>query len=109
MSAFQPDTLIKNPQACQVETSVEVAADAARVWAVVPAAGRGTRFGGDLPKQYLVVDGAPLIAQGAFQRADGLWVNKRGQRPYCGHPDRDRPFCFAGNRPDWRCTDGPCV
>lgn len=34
----------------------------ARVWAVVPAAGRGTRFGGDLPKQYLVVDGAPLIA-----------------------------------------------
>ncbi len=34
----------------------------ARVWAVVPAAGRGTRFGGGLPKQYLVVDGEPLIA-----------------------------------------------
>ena len=34
----------------------------ARLWAVVPAAGRGTRFGGELPKQYLVVDGAPLIA-----------------------------------------------
>lgn len=34
----------------------------ARIWAVVPAAGRGTRFGGELPKQYLVVDGAPLIA-----------------------------------------------
>lgn len=34
----------------------------ARLWAVVPAAGRGTRFGGELPKQYLEVDGAPLIA-----------------------------------------------
>jgi len=34
----------------------------ARIWAVVPAAGRGTRFGGELPKQYLVVEGAPLIA-----------------------------------------------
>jgi 2-C-methyl-D-erythritol 4-phosphate cytidylyltransferase len=34
----------------------------ARIWAVVPAAGRGTRFGGELPKQYLVVGGAPLIA-----------------------------------------------
>jgi 2-C-methyl-D-erythritol 4-phosphate cytidylyltransferase len=31
-------------------------------WAVVPAAGRGTRFGGELPKQYLEVAGRPLIA-----------------------------------------------
>ncbi|MEO5565731.1 MAG: 2-C-methyl-D-erythritol 4-phosphate cytidylyltransferase [Luteimonas sp.] len=31
-------------------------------WAVVPAAGQGTRFGADLPKQYLDVDGEPLIA-----------------------------------------------
>lgn len=32
------------------------------VWAVVPAAGRGRRFGGDVPKQYLQARGAPLIA-----------------------------------------------
>ena len=32
------------------------------LWAVVPAAGRGTRFGGEIPKQYLVVDGQPLLA-----------------------------------------------
>lgn len=32
------------------------------VWAIVPAAGRGTRFGGDVPKQYLPAAGQPLIA-----------------------------------------------
>jgi len=30
-------------------------------WTVVPAAGHGTRFGGDVPKQYLEVAGAPLL------------------------------------------------
>jgi 2-C-methyl-D-erythritol 4-phosphate cytidylyltransferase len=34
----------------------------ASVWAVVPAAGRGTRFGAPLPKQYLQAAGRPLIA-----------------------------------------------
>ncbi len=34
----------------------------AAIWAVVPAAGRGTRFGGDLPKQYLQVEGRLLLA-----------------------------------------------
>ncbi|MCL7714158.1 2-C-methyl-D-erythritol 4-phosphate cytidylyltransferase [Stenotrophomonas mori] len=33
-----------------------------RVWAVVPAAGRGTRFGGPVPKQYLLAAGEPLLA-----------------------------------------------
>jgi 2-C-methyl-D-erythritol 4-phosphate cytidylyltransferase len=31
------------------------------LWCVVPAAGRGTRVGGDRPKQYLPLDGRPLI------------------------------------------------
>ena len=31
------------------------------VWAIVPAAGRGIRFGGDVPKQYLPVAGKPLL------------------------------------------------
>jgi len=31
------------------------------LWAIVPAAGRGNRFGGDVPKQYLPVAGKPLV------------------------------------------------
>ncbi len=31
------------------------------VWAIVPAAGRGMRFGGQVPKQYLEIAGQPLI------------------------------------------------
>ena len=34
----------------------------AGIWAVLPAAGRGSRFGGERPKQYLEVAGRPLIA-----------------------------------------------
>lgn len=32
------------------------------LWAIVPAGGRGTRFGGAVPKQYATVAGEPLIA-----------------------------------------------
>ena len=32
------------------------------LWAIVPAAGRGARFGGEVPKQYVEVAGAPVIA-----------------------------------------------
>ena len=31
------------------------------IWAIVPAAGRGSRYGGDVPKQYLEIAGVPLI------------------------------------------------
>ncbi len=32
------------------------------LWVVVPAAGRGTRFGGDVPKQYVTVAGRSILA-----------------------------------------------
>jgi len=41
---------------------------AAGAWAVVPAAGRGARFGGEVPKQYLELDGQPLL----FHAIDAL-------------------------------------
>lgn len=34
---------------------------AARIWAVVPAAGRGARMGGDVPKQYLELAGRTIL------------------------------------------------
>lgn len=37
------------------------------IWAIVPAAGRGERFGGGVPKQYLELNGRPLLAH-ALQR-----------------------------------------
>jgi len=37
------------------------------IWAIVPAAGRGERFGGGVPKQYFQLHGRPLIVH-ALQR-----------------------------------------
>lgn len=67
-------------------------------WAVVPAAGRGARFGAERPKQYLEVAGEPLIAHAlrallahpgvrgvvvALAPGDGLWP---GWREFEGRP-----------------------
>ena len=38
-----------------------MAAIDAGLWCVVAAAGRGTRVGGDIPKQYLPIAGKPLL------------------------------------------------
>jgi len=51
----------------------------ARIWAVLPAAGRGARFGGEVPKQYLEAAGKPLIAHAldallSHPRIDGAVV-----------------------------------
>lgn len=49
------------------------------IWAIIPAAGRGTRFGGAIPKQYLEIAGKPLIAHAleallSHPRIDGAIV-----------------------------------
>jgi 2-C-methyl-D-erythritol 4-phosphate cytidylyltransferase len=51
----------------------------APLWCVVPAAGRGTRVGGECPKQYLPLAGRPLLLHtlerlAAHPRIDGLLV-----------------------------------
>lgn len=51
----------------------------AALWCVVPAAGRSTRVGGDIPKQYLPLAGKPLLLQtlerlAAHPRVAGLMV-----------------------------------
>ncbi len=50
-----------------------------RLWCVVPAAGRGSRFGGDIPKQYVAIAGKPLLnwtieVLAAHPRVAGLMV-----------------------------------
>src|SRR5579863_8975072 len=42
-------------------TAVDAARPDSAFWCVVPAAGRGARFGGDVPKQYLPLAGKPLL------------------------------------------------
>lgn len=46
----------------------------ARRWVVIPAAGRGERFGGSLPKQYAMVAGRPVIAHtlACFEGVPGI-------------------------------------
>src|SRR5690242_21721476 len=56
-----------------------MATEANALWCVVPAAGRGTRFGGAVPKQYLPLAGRPLILHtlerlAAHPRIGGLMV-----------------------------------
>ena len=56
-----------------------MATEANALWCVVPAAGRGARFGGAIPKQYLPLAGRPLILHtlerlAAHPRVAGLMI-----------------------------------
>ncbi|GAP66386.1 2-C-methyl-D-erythritol 4-phosphatecytidylyltransferase [Mizugakiibacter sediminis] len=64
-----------------------MASESAALWCVVPAAGRGLRFGGDLPKQYLPLGGRPLLLQtlerlARHPRVAGLVVVLAAQDPW---------------------------
>ncbi len=67
-------------------------------WAVVPAAGVGRRMGSTIPKQYLLLDGRPVIDHAIERllrhpRIDGLYVALSeedrwwGETAFAGHPD----------------------
>lgn len=77
----------------------------ADVWVVIPAAGRGARFGGAIPKQYLEAAGKPLIAHAldallAHPRVAGAMVAlSPGDEWWPGWNDR------AG-KPVLRCIGG---
>lgn len=79
--------------------------DATGIWAVIPAAGRGTRFGGDVPKQYLEIAGRPLIAYAleallAHPSIDGAVVALAGE-------DRRWPgWTSLHGKPVLSCTGG---
>lgn len=79
----------------------------AGVWAVIPAAGRGTRFGGKVPKQYLHVAGQMVLAHtlSALFAHDAL----DGAVLALSENDVDWPGWaqFAG-RPLLTCKGGAC-
>ncbi len=57
------------------------------LWCVVPAAGRGLRFGGELPKQYRLLGGRPLLFRtlerlAAHPRIAGLMVALAADDPH---------------------------
>ncbi len=61
---------------------------AAMTWAVMPAAGRGARLGGDMPKQYLTLAGRPMI--------------EHSLRALLGHPEVDGVMvALAPDDPWW--------
>lgn len=65
-------------------------------WAIIPAAGRGARFGAEIPKQYLTLAGRPLIEHSlravlANEAVDGVMVALAADDPYW---------------PGWREMDG---
>ena len=59
----------------------------AALWCVVPAAGRGARFGSEVPKQYLPLAGQPLLLRtldrlAAHPRIAGLMVALAADDPH---------------------------
>ncbi len=88
---------------------------AARRWAIVPAAGQGTRFGAGLPKQYVAVLGRPLLswtlsALLAERRIDGVVVALApGDRHWRDLPEADDPrvrHCLGGERREVSVANG---
>ncbi len=75
------------------------------VWAVVPAAGRGTRFGAPLPKQYLLAGGRMILAH----TLDALLQHPvvAGVMVVIGGNDADWPgWTEAAGKPVLTCTGG---
>lgn len=75
------------------------------LWAVIPAAGRGTRFGSEVPKQYQAAAGKPLIAHAL----DALLAHPRiaGAMVALAHDDAHWPGWTARmDKPVLRCVGG---
>jgi 2-C-methyl-D-erythritol 4-phosphate cytidylyltransferase len=74
-------------------------------WAVMPAAGRGARFGGEMPKQYLHIAGRPMIEHSlrallGHPDVDGVMVALAPDDPYWGG------WRHLENKPVYTCIGG---
>lgn len=77
---------------------------AARYWVVVPAAGVGRRFGDSVPKQYLLLNGAPMM-QHTLQRLQAIPGLQGGVIALAGN-DRWWPALDFPDKGWWRTTVG---
>ena len=74
-------------------------------WAVMPAAGRGSRLGGEVPKQYLTLAGRPMIEHSlrallAHPGVDGVMVALAPDDPWWGG------WRYLENKPIYTCIGG---
>jgi 2-C-methyl-D-erythritol 4-phosphate cytidylyltransferase len=65
----------------------------ARYYALIPAAGGGSRFGAALPKQYTLLAGEPLLLHAVLAPEDRHWASLIGERErvtvlHCGEATR---------------------
>lgn len=86
-----------------------------RLWCVVPAAGRGARFGGELPKQYRAIAGKPMLqwtleALAAHPRIGGVVVALAADDPEWPKLSASIAPAFAGSnaraKPELRTAIG---
>lgn len=76
---------------------------AARYFGLIPAAGRGSRFGGELPKQYQALRGRAILAYAV----DALAIHTPLARVYVVHAEDDKR-CAQVTGPGYRLTTMPC-
>jgi 2-C-methyl-D-erythritol 4-phosphate cytidylyltransferase len=72
------------------------------------AAGRGTRFGGPVPKAWLPLGGRPLLARSVERLAKALPAGMRAEWIALVHPD-DRPTFVARHRAEVEAAAGAAV
>lgn len=76
---------------------------AARYFGLIPAAGKGSRFGGELPKQYQALHGRAILAYAI----DALAVQTPLARVYVVHAEDDRR-CAQVTGSGYRIATMPC-
>ena len=74
-------------------------------WAVMPAAGRGSRLGGEVPKQYMTLAGRPMIEHSlrallGHPDVDGVMVALAPDDPWWGG------WRYLENKPIYTCIGG---
>jgi len=80
MNILQPDTLIKNPQGCQVAASITVPTDALNVWKVVGNFAGFDQFIPALERIEMTGEGVSSLRKKFFREGDHIVVEQLNSR-----------------------------